>query len=310
MKNPMPEPSLLLDLKQSKWSIVKERISTITEDPFNEISKDEVVAVKASRNRRTKGFWNFWKQPAVSIPQKSTKPKPVPNGGLLNRHKAVNGTQRPDITLHQKSTKPQPVPNGGLPNRHKAANGTFVINRSKTTYVQTEKPKIERANTSSFNADILNVTHEEAQTQALTNDSNEVSLATQNFTEINTKEHHDLQEAPKSGKTAGVNELSLNDKPMAKKPPNVPNKRGIQNNNRRSLITWTGKRLVRSKSNISARLTRGLTSTRLGSITEGKSNSSKEKPQRRQSESDTPSGQQQQSAGKSCRRSNVTDRTY
>ena len=296
MKNPMPEPSLLLDLKQSKWSIVKERISTIAEDPFNEISKDEVVEVKPSRNRQSKNFWNFGrKRPAVSLPQKTAMPKPVPNGvpkhkpllnGGLPKHKYVPNGGPP---IHK------PMPNGGLPSRHKTMNGTFVINRSKTTLAEREIPKIERANTNTFRGVAPISTFEEAQTQTLDKNSNNttvVSLTTKNLTET-TKE----KIASKCDKTTDVEMLNPNDKQTAKKAETVPNKRGIRNINRHSLITWAGKRLVRSKSNISTRLTRGLTSTRVGSITEGKRDANKGKPHRRQSESDTLPGNQKQPPG-------------
>ena len=286
----MPEPSLLLDLKQSKWSIVKERISTIAEDPFNEISKDEVVEVQPSRNRQSKNFWNFGRRPQKTakpnlVPNSVPKHKPLLNGGLP-KHKSVTNGGPP---IHK------PMPNGGLPNRHKTMNGTFVINRSKTALAEKEVPKIERAITNSFCGVAPISTHEEAQTQTLDNNlsnTNGVSLTTKNLTET-TKETI----TSKCDKTADVDMLSPNDKQTAKKAETVPNKRGIRNINRHSLITWAGKRLVRSKSNISTRLTRGLTSTRVGSITEGKRNTNNGKQQRRQSESDTLPGNQKQPPG-------------
>ena len=271
MKNPMPEPSLLLDFKHSKWSIVKDKISTIIEDPFSEISKDEVVSVKPSRNRRTKTFWNFGKRPFVSLSRKSTSPKQLPNAGL--------------------------------PNRNKVTNGTFVINRSKTQYVQTEKPKNERAN--SLHAEGTSFKRGEAQTQTIADyGSKEIKglpniQATQILTESNIKEESGFSKDLKVEKSPSVSDSSNKNKTIAQKAPSFHNERGIRTNSRRSLITWTGKRLNRSQSNVGARLTRGLTSTRLGSVTKGKSNTKKEKLQRSQSVPDTPPGTQQHSAGKS-----------
>lgn len=252
MSNPMPEPSLLLDFKRSKWSLVKDRISAIKEDPedpFSEIAKDEVISVGPARR-------------------------------IAARNNRIS-RQRSFVSMPSKVRAPKSLSNGGLPNRNSISTGTFVVNRERLQYSQPEKPKTEKS--SSLNAaeshTETNEAHAETETDAGWKD------------ELKVSDHSKVANPPDPIKRSG-SETVIN------KSSSIQSNKHIKTLTKHSLISWTGKRLVRSKSNAGVtRLTRGLTNTRLGSITTKKNSRNTGTVQRSQSLNEPQSENQPASPG-------------
>lgn len=249
MKNPMPEPSLILDLKGGKWSNIQKPISTIIEDPFNEMSKDERVPVNPVGHTAARGL-------------------------RISRPWSLN-------TAALKSKGHNPLINGGLPNRKQISNGTFVVNKPTYQSVASEKPEIKRASSVILDGPFAG----SDKTPANTLEEHTINLKSVLPEKMMVERASTVETVLTHTGSAKPQIESI--KPQTK-APGFRTGRSFRNNNSRSLISWTGKRLNRSHSNAGDKFKRGLTSTMLGSVTNRQTSRREEMVQRSRSFAGSP----------------------
>ena len=233
--NPISEPSLILN---EKWSDGREHMEVIKENPYNETDAENIAPVKPTGKKAATRLRNF--------------------------------TQRSFTNVNLKSKASKPVPNGTLPGRKSVFSGTFV--KSEST-LQSKQPIVEKR---AVEAAKIPVTDSSLETvkkpvveeplegpMKLVNEIPPSNILDKPFNDQSTNTSNELviQSSTNSSDTVAITKGNKIHSPIVK-----GDKKG-RNSNTPSIRSWTAKHLTRSQSDVGAKFGRGITSTRLGSVT-------------------------------------------
>ena len=168
------------------------------------------------------------------------KPKGNKAAMLLRNYK-----QRSLTSANLKFKPSKSIPNGTLPSRKSVLSATFVKNEPVVQSHVSEKPIIEMAPNVKAENIVIDARKEEEKCSS-SKSNKEVTEVIHSVTAKNT-----VLDATKEKKQVASGKIN----------------KKVRTSNTPSIRSWTGKHLTRSRSDIGAKFGRGLTSTRLGSVT-------------------------------------------
>ena len=233
--NPISEPSLILN---EKWSDGREHMAVIKENPYNETDAEKMAPVKPTGKKAATRLRNF--------------------------------TQRSFTNVNLKSKASKQVSNGTLPGRKSVFSGTFV--KSEST-LPSEQPIVEKKAVETAKAPVIEKPLENLKTPGveeslngpmkLVNEIPPSNILDKPFNDQSTNTSNELviQCSTNSSDTVAITKGN-----KIKSSTVKGDKRG-RNSNTPSIRSWTSKHLTRSQSDVGAKFGRGITSTRLGSVT-------------------------------------------
>ena len=233
--NPISEPSLILN---EKWSDGREHMAVIKENPFNETDAENIAPVKPTGKKAATRVRNFTQRSFTNVNLKSKASKPVSNGILPGRKSVFSGTfVKSESTLQSK----QPIVE-----KRAVETAKTPVNDSSLEIVK--KPVVEEPLEGS-----MKLVNEIPPSNILDKPFNDQSTNTSNELVIKSSSN--------SSDTVAVTKGSKI------QSPTVKGDKSGRSSNTPSIRSWTAKHLTRSQSDVGAKFGRGITSTRLGSVT-------------------------------------------
>ena len=237
MINPISEPSLILNEKMSNGI---EPMAVINENPYNETDVEEIVPVKSTGKKAATRLRNF--------------------------------TQRSFTNVNLKSKASKPVSNGTLPGRKSVFSGTFVKSKSS---LQREQPLVEKIAVETAKIPVIDSSTEHLKTPVveepldgpmkLVNEIPPSNILDKPFNDQSTNTSNELV-IKSSTDSSDTCTRALTKGGKIQSPTVKSDKKG-RGSNTPSIRSWTAKHLTRSQSDVGAKFGRGITSTRLGSVT-------------------------------------------
>ena len=233
--NPISEPSMILN---EKWSDGREHMEVIKENPYNETDAENIAPVKPTGKKAATRLRNF--------------------------------AQRSFTNVNLKSKASKPVSNGTLPGRKSVFSGTFVKSESS---VQREQPLVEKRAVETAKIPVIDSSTKHLKTplveepfdgpMKLVNEIPPSNILDKPFNDQSTNTSNELviKSSTNSSDTIAITKGSKI------QSPTVKGDKSGRSSNTPSIRSWTAKHLTCSQSDVGAKFGRGITSTRLGSVT-------------------------------------------